>query len=215
MFPEFQMKKCRDPYPTIAEKAVGRLGRHIATTFIVGNQYGGGVGFIVISAKFMDNIFHYIFPDDTFMSTCKWMPVIFLIVAPLCWFGTPIEFWWLAPTALLTTACACVTILVKMTIDVGDPSSCYGIGTTNSSIKVNYLDFKPEFPSPESFLGFGEAFSLLMFAFAGCTCFPTYQADMNDRRLFPRAVLIAFALLFFLYVPMAAAGYFELGEAAR
>ena len=81
MFPEFQMKKCRDPYPTIAEKAVGRLGRffhftltsprHIATTFIVGNQYGRGVGFIVISAKFMDNIFHYIFPDDTFMSTCK------------------------------------------------------------------------------------------------------------------------------------------------
>ena len=54
---------------------------------------------------------------------------------------------------------------------------------------------------------------------------------MKDRRLFPRAVLMAFCgetsdprsslhldqfpALLVLYVPMAAVGYFELGERAR
>ena len=54
---------------------------------------------------------------------------------------------------------------------------------------------------------------------------------MKDRRLFPRAVLMAFCgetsyprsslhvgkfpALLVLYVPMAAVGYFELGEMAR
>jgi len=54
-----------------------------------------------------------------------------------------------------------------------------------------------------------------MFAFAGSASFPTYQSDMKDRRLFPRAVLIAFCALLVLYVPMTAVGYFELGVMAR
>jgi len=74
--------------------------------------------------------------------------------------------------------------------------------------------FKPEFPSID-FLGFGEAFSLIMFAYAGAASFPTYQSDMKDRRDFPKAVLGAMIILILIYMPMAATGYFELGELAR
>ena len=47
------------------------MGRYFATVCIMGVQYGTGIGFIVLTAKFMDNIFHYIFPDDLVMSTCR------------------------------------------------------------------------------------------------------------------------------------------------
>ena len=73
-FPELRREKCRDPYPTIAEKAIGKFGRYFATICIMGVQYGTGIGFIVLTAKFMDNIFHYIFPDDLVMSTCRCVP---------------------------------------------------------------------------------------------------------------------------------------------
>jgi len=215
-FPEMRREKCRDPYPTIAEKAVGKVGRYFATVCIMGVQYGTGIGFIVLTAKFMDNIFHYIFPDDLVMSTCRWMPVMFVIIAPTCWFGSPHDFWWLAPTALTATATACVAIMVRESIDAHDSDSCYGFpGLTNTTPTVPPHEFDPVFPPPEDFNGFGEAFSLIMFAFAGSASFPTYQSDMKDRRLFPRAVLIAFCALLVLYVPMTAVGYFELGEMAR
>ena len=57
--PEFKQNKCRDPYPTIAEKAFGRIGRYFATLCIIGVQYGTGVGFLILCAKFMDNILMY------------------------------------------------------------------------------------------------------------------------------------------------------------
>ena len=59
LWPEYRTARCRDPYPTIAEKAVGRPARHAATACIVGVQYGTGVGFLILMAKFVDNIFLY------------------------------------------------------------------------------------------------------------------------------------------------------------
>ena len=68
-----------------------------------------------------------------------------------------------------------------------------------------------------------------MFAYSGSASFPTYQADMQNKSDFPKAVLLAMismglelwrtqsynvlipAVLVFLYVPMAATGYFQLG----
>ena len=38
---------------------------------------------------------------------------MFVIIAPTCWFGSPHDFWWLAPTALTATATACVAIMVR------------------------------------------------------------------------------------------------------
>jgi hypothetical protein len=70
-FPELRQEKCRDPYPTIGEKAFGRLGRHASTVCIMGVQYGTGVGFIILMAKFMDNIFFYLEISGP-MTLCRW-----------------------------------------------------------------------------------------------------------------------------------------------
>ena len=106
-FPEFR-EKCRDPYPVIAEKAVGKIGRwclkqlffilekfnlrYFATVFIIAVQYGTGCGFLILMAKFMDNIFEYAgWSGD--MTPCNWMAVWALLITPLCWFGSPHDFW--------------------------------------------------------------------------------------------------------------------------
>jgi len=51
-----------------------------------------------------------------------------------------------------------------------------------------------------------------MFAFAGASTFPTIQADMKERNKFNYAAVIAIGILFLIYFPMAAVGYFSLGE---
>ena len=85
----------------------------------------------------------------------------------------------MAPTALLATVTACLMIMFRESLDVNNESSCYYDKTDN---------FDPNFPTID-FVGFGEAFSLIMFAYAGAASFPTYQSDMKDSRDFPKAVL--------------------------
>ena len=70
-------------------------------------------------------------------------------------------------------------IMFRESLDVNNENSCYYDQTDN---------FDPNFPTID-FVGFGEAFSLIMFAYAGAASFPTYQSDMKDSRDFPKAVL--------------------------
>ena len=73
-------------------------------------------------------------------------------------------------------------------------------------------DWSANHPAPESALGFGKAFSSLMFAFAGASTFPTIQADMKQKSMFPKAVVIAMTVLCCIYLPMAAASWGLLGD---
>ena len=68
--PEFKTTKCRDPYPTIADKAFGKFGRYFSTLCIIGVQYGTGVGFLILCAKFADNILVY-FDVLPWMTPCR------------------------------------------------------------------------------------------------------------------------------------------------
>ena len=55
------------------------------------------------------------------------------------------------------------------------------------------------------------AFGSIMFAFAGASTFPTIQADMADRSKFNISAIIAMAILFLIYFPMAVGCYYSLG----
>ena len=54
-----------------------------------------------------------------------------------------------------------------------------------------------------------------MFAFAGASTFPTIQADMADRSKFNISAIIAMAILFLIYFPMAVGCYYSLGIEVR
>jgi len=51
-----------------------------------------------------------------------------------------------------------------------------------------------------------------MFAFGGASTFPTIQADMKDKSKFKVAAVLAMGVLFIIYFPIAAVGYFSLGK---
>ena len=88
-----------------------------------------------------------------------------LVITPICWFGSPHDFWFAAPAALTATAVACILIMVRESLDVRDEDSCYFDGgnftlppvtTTTTTPSVVSRKFEPSFPNSIEFLGFGE-----------------------------------------------------------
>ena len=75
------------------------------------------------------------------------MLIIAACLAPLCWFGSPADFWFIAVGALVSTVVGCGIVLVKEGLDTQDPNSCY---STNGTI------LSPHRPQPESPLDFGK-----------------------------------------------------------
>lgn len=54
-----------------------------------------------------------------------------------------------------------------------------------------------------------------MFAFAGASTFPTIQADMKDKGKFPKAVVVAMAILCTIYLSVSATSWGLLGDRAE
>ncbi|XP_023328375.1 amino acid transporter ANT1 isoform X2 [Eurytemora carolleeae] len=203
-YPEYR-GQVRDPYPSIAEKAAGKIGRFAAITCINLCLYGAGCVFIVLIASFIKNIFD---EYNLELNFGIWMVIVAAVMIPPCWLGTPNDFWPLAIGALITTVVACVLVMVRLPMDVVDPDHCLKeIPDLNTTLIGEH--------STPNFLGIARAFSTTMFAFAGAPNFPTIQSDMKDRRQFSICVSIAMGVLLCIYAPMAAVGYFELGDAVK
>merc|ERR1719447_786243 len=109
--------------------------------------------------------------------------------------GTPKDFWPIAVGALITTCIACLLVIINCILD----------GTQLEEVK---------YPAP-TMVGFFKAFGSIMFAFAGASTFPTIQADMKNRSQFNYAAVFAILILFLIYFPMAAVGYFSLGSLVK
>ena len=77
--------------------------------------------------------------------------IIAACLAPLCWFGSPADFWFIAVGALISTVVGCVLVLIQEGLDVNDKDSCYNMfeNGTETGWEVNR-------PAPESAFGFGK-----------------------------------------------------------
>jgi len=179
----------RDPYPAIAEKAVGRWGRIASLVAISLTLYGGGCVFIVLISQLLGSL---LAAAGLELSLCMWMVIVAVCLTPLTWMGTPKDFWPIAVGALITTCVACLLVIITCILD------------------GNKLEEK-SFPAP-TYDGLFKAFGSIMFAFAGASTFPTIQADMVDRSKFNYSAVIAMGVLFAIYFPMAAGCYFSLGD---
>lgn len=144
----------RDPYPAIAEKAIGKVGRIIALVCISLTLYGGGCVFIVLISQLLGSLLHNAGVE---LHLCQWMVIVAAMLIPLTWAGTPKDFWPIAVGALITTVVACTLIIVSCVLR--------GIELRGSGeAKVNSTAV--EFPAP-TFEGSFKAFGSIMFAFAG------------------------------------------------
>ena len=79
------------------------------------------------------------------------MMIIAACLAPLCWFGSPADFWFIAVGALISTVVGCVLVLVQEGMDVNDKESCYNMFENGTA-----TGWKVHRPAPESALGFGK-----------------------------------------------------------
>ena len=54
----------------------------------------------------------------SWMTPCRLIIFWAVFITPLCWFGSPHDFWFVAPTALTATVVACVLIMIRESLDV-------------------------------------------------------------------------------------------------
>ncbi|KAG7173281.1 Amino acid transporter AVT1C-like 1 [Homarus americanus] len=157
---------CRQPYMEIADRALGIHGRRLALACVLITLVGGTTVFLILIASFMKVLV-------TSVSICEWVLITAALVMPFTWLGTPKDFWQASVLAVTTTTIACVVILVEIILEKDlHPNPVYQNPTVSSFA-----------------LGFGA----ILFAFGGASVFPTIQNDMGNRKLFIKAVVVAFA----------------------
>ncbi|KAA0203465.1 hypothetical protein HAZT_HAZT010689, partial [Hyalella azteca] len=93
--------------------------------------------------------------------------------------------------AVVATGVTIVAILIQLFLDIP-------------------LHPDPQYPNP-TIKSFFLGFSAIVFAFGGVSVFPTLQNDMANRREWWKSVIIGFAVIFALYLPVTIAGYVIIG----
>ncbi|XP_075229576.1 uncharacterized protein LOC142329123 isoform X2 [Lycorma delicatula] len=188
-YPEYRGSS-RNPYATIAYRAVGKWGSLLVSTCIQFTLFGAAVVYLLLAAQIVQDIFRYIVPGFGY---CTWFLFFALMIIPPMWLGTPKDFSFAGIGALLTTAISCVLIFAQIVID--------GIN------KVELPIHKAHTPM-EFFLAFG----VILFAYGGASTFPTIQNDMIEREKFSKSVVIGFTVILCLYLPVAFGGYVVYGD---
>ena len=75
----------------IAEKAMGPIGRHLVSVCVAFTLFGVGCVVIVLMGSLLQNIFAHF---GLHLPSCLWMIIISVCMLPLCWLGTPKDFWY-------------------------------------------------------------------------------------------------------------------------
>ena len=89
LHPEFR-DQVRDPYMLIAEKAAGPKVRLLVSFCVSVTLLGTACVILVLLGSFLHNIF------QTFnigLSGCAWQVILAALLTPVCWLGTPKDFW--------------------------------------------------------------------------------------------------------------------------
>ncbi|KAK9739118.1 Transmembrane amino acid transporter protein [Popillia japonica] len=196
-FPECR-KKTRNPYATIAQKAVGKYAGVVVSGCIQFTLFGAGTVYLLLASQMLQELLNNFLPN---LSLCFWFIVIGIFTMPLMWLGSPKDFRFVGVIAFLTTAVACILYFSQIVID--------GI-TLKTVVPHRAHDFH------DFFLAFGT----LLFAFGGASTFPTIQNDMqekdkfsiSEKDKFSISVIIAFSGILLLYLPIAITGFFVYGE---
>ncbi|XP_041354276.1 amino acid transporter AVT1A-like isoform X2 [Gigantopelta aegis] len=190
-YPEFR-GHVRYPYPAIGQITYGKPGRLLVSFSINFTMFGVGVVFLLLASQNIHDLINDLNKDISF---CYWLIIVAGLLAPLCWFGTPADFPFVAIGATTATSIACVVLFVNILLDKQD-------------------DHQVEHASP-GFTSFFMAFGTICFAFGGHPVFPTFQTDMRDHKQFGKAVFLAYFILLLMYLPVATAGYFVYGDSAN
>ncbi|CAL4073596.1 unnamed protein product [Meganyctiphanes norvegica] len=180
----------RQPYMEMAEKALGIHGRRLSYFGVFVTLGGGTTVYIILTAQFIRNQI----PENT-LSTCALVLIVGACLTPMTWAGTPKDFWQPTVLAVVSTVVAVVVIIIQILVD-----------------RDSYPEPYYNHPTLATFsLGFGA----IVFAFSGTSIFPSIQNDMKKKSDFWKSVVVAFAVIGSLYIPVAATAYAVIGSAVN
>ncbi|KAK9499355.1 hypothetical protein O3M35_002404 [Rhynocoris fuscipes] len=188
-YPEYR-GTTRNPYPSIASRAVGAWGRYLVSACVQITLFGAGIVYLLLASQNVQDLMKPIFPQVTF---CTWFIIFALVIIVPMWLGSPKDFWMVGFGAVLTTVLACLFIQVQMVLD--------GVHSTG------YVHH-----NPKSFKQFFLSFGIILFSFGGASTFPTIQNDMVDRAKFKMSVYMGFSVILLLYLPLVISGYLIYGD---
>ena len=89
LHPEFR-DQVRDPYMVIAEKAAGPKVRLLVSFCVSVTLLGTACVILVLLGSFLHNIF---LTFNIGLSGCAWQVILAALLTPVCWLGTPKDFW--------------------------------------------------------------------------------------------------------------------------
>lgn len=188
-YPEYR-ERVRNPYATIAHRAVGKWGSYLVSGCIQFTLCGAGTVYLQLASQIFQDLMKDILPQ---IGICVWFIFIAILLTVPMWLGSPKDFWVVGIGALLTTAFACVFIFSQIIID--------GLHNTEP------VPFKAH-----GFSSFFLSFGTILFSFGGASTFPTIQNDMAEKQQFSKSILIGFITIMALYFPVAVGGFFVYGE---
>ncbi|CAK5059879.1 unnamed protein product [Meloidogyne enterolobii] len=174
-WPVYQ-KHCRQPYPEIGRRAMGKWMGNVVSICVDINQFGTTVVYLLLSAKNIHDTLKSLF--DANISFCVLLVILAICLLPITFLNSPQDFWLAAVVAVTTTSLAVILICIGSLLDFGECRQHHSI---------------PEFQITNFFLAVGT----LLFAYGGHPAFPTIQNDMRKPEDFEKSSLLSFSSLFF------------------
>lgn len=194
-------------------------------------MFGVGVVLLLLLSEIIGRLFQQV---GLYLTFCEWAIVLGLVLLPLTFAGSPVDFWPVAVSAMSSTAIASILLVIEISRqnynkEQTEPevttttvaSIMNNVTTTISSITSEEpTTGEPDLPqfvvtAKTYFLGL----STMAFGFSGASAMPTIQNDMKDKKKFRYATISAFVLLLFrlfqplyFYLPVAMVGYYFYGN---
>ena len=178
-WPEYMSGHIRHPYPSIAERASGIWASRTVAVLIDITLFSVSTVFLLIVSENFQCSFGFE------MKYRYWIIVVAAILIPASWLESPKDSWWIAMVATFATSIAVVLVMAVLLVN----------GRDESSVEV-----------PVTFQSFCLGFAIVAFAFGGHASFPTYQHDMADTSKFGVAVMIGYAVILTMYIPVSTIG---------
>ncbi|KAK3763183.1 hypothetical protein RRG08_018752 [Elysia crispata] len=188
-YPSSMDHEVRQPYPSIGQAAFGKHCRRLVAFCVDFTCFGSTVVFLLLTSE---NLSELLSRFGVHVSFCVWLMVVTAVLCPLCWLGTPKDFWQIGLTAALATALACLMILTQMAEDAPD--------------------MPPAFHGPLKAKDFFAAFGIISFGFGGHQSFPTIQVDMVKPERFGVSLSIAYCTILIIYLPVIISSFLLYGD---
>ncbi|CAL2041725.1 unnamed protein product [Caenorhabditis brenneri] len=181
---------CRNPYPAMAQKAMGDWMGHFTSFCTYLTVFGGTAVFSLLASKTISEVLNGFGIGATMCST---LIAVGVVLWPFVMLKSPMHFWQVSIVATISTVTAVALILFGYALDAG---GCYQHSA--------YPEFTPVAAS--------NSLATIIFAYGGHPCIPTIVHDMKTPQHYFRCFLLSYIALFLLYTPVSLLGFWIYGD---